>query len=898
MATEPDASLPNDLGASGRIDQKVTGDRNLLIGSISGGTAIANIETFVENLQQLPRSPESARYSLPIDPADFTGREDEIQQIEADVRAGLVVAIAGMPGVGKSALAVRVAHRLKAEFPGGQIYLNLRGADTQPLTVDAALETLLRALGVDPAQIPPERADKAALYRSHFAQQPTLVLLDNASDARQVEELLPGAGACLITSRRQLDGLAGIKRLNLEALSEEEALELLEKVLPPERVQAEAAATRAIVGYCGRLPLALRIAAATLAMRSWQGKRLADYAQQLADQRQRLGLLKLEDLDIRASFELSYRELDPVAAHLLGWLGLLPGDFGTAILGALTEEPAEAVQVALATLVDGQLVDPLATDPAVERYLLHDLMRLFALENLEAGAEPAALQAAKVRLVQWCGEQANTWKNALDPEQRRQWAEVIAADRAIEEAGNSAVSPADLELRLLQTALTWFEAERETMVQAFDWAADTQQRQGSVALAANLAPFFGLRGYWGDWVSTHQQALIAARQSDDPRSEGQTLNNLGNVYKSQGKWNEAIAVYEQSLEIYRAIDDVHGKGGTLGNLGNVYQSQGTWNKAIATYEQSLQIKREIGDVHGEGATLNNLGNVYQSQSKSKEAIAAYEQSLQIFRAIGDVHGEGLSLMNFGNVYQSQGKWNEAIAVYEQSLQIRRALGDVHGEGISLMNLGIVYGLQGKLNEAITTLEQSLQTFRVIGDVHGEGKTLNSLGSGYTAQGKWNEAIAAYEQSLQIFRAIGDVPGEGATLNNLGMVYSSQNKWNEAIAAYERSLQSYRTVGDVHSEGQTLANLGNVYGLQKHLDQAVDCWHEALTKLHPDFPEHATVAQWLQSATQSHRPAWIGWLLPLGILLFLAWNLVNGHWLIALLGGIALVGWQWQRRRRR
>jgi len=192
----------------------------------------------------------------------------------------------------------------------------------------------------------------------------------------------------------------------------------------------------------------------------------------------------------------------------------------------------------------------------------------------------------------------------------------------------------------------------------------------------------------------------------------------------------------------------------------------------------------------------------------------------------------------------------------------------------------------------------LQIKRAIGDVHGEGQSLNNLGNVYRSQGKWNEAIACYEQSLQIQRAIGDVQGEGATLTNLGLVYKSQGKWNEAIDCYEQSLQIKRAIGDIQGEGQSLANLGMVHKLQKHLDQAIPLWREALTKLHPDSPEHATVTQWLQSATQPPRPNWLGWLLPLGILLFLIWNLINGHWLIALIGSIALIGWQWQRRRRR
>ena len=971
MSTDSDASddrLP--------VEQVVNGDHNQVIAQVSGGTVINSVETLNQTVQQLPRSLESARYSLPVDAADFTGRETEIQQIETDLQSGWVVAIAGMAGVGKSALTVRVAHRLKAQFPGGQIYLNLRGADTEPLTIDAALESLLRALGVDSAQIPVEQADKVALYRSHIAQTPTLLLLDNASDTCQVEDLLPGSGACLITSRRQLDGLPGSKCFNIEALPEEQALELFQKVLPSQRVQTEIAAARQIVNYCGRLPLALRIAAATLAMRSWQGKRLADYAKQLVDERQRLDRFKLQNLDIRASFELSYWELDATAANLLGWLGLLPGDFGIAILESLTQEPTTSVQSALATLVDGRLVDPIAQDSATERYVLHDLMRLFALEKLETQAGQAAVLATKVRLVNWCGEQANSWKNALNPVRRRQWAEAIAAEEPRDASRRVTESAAELEPQLFRVGLHWFEAERQTLVQALSWAAETQQWQDSVELAANLVPFFQLRGYWGDWVNTQQQALDAARQSGDQRGEGATLNNLGIVYRAQGKWSEAIDCYEQDLQICRMIGDVQGEGQTLNNLGVVYQVQGKWSEAIDCYEQSLQIKRTSGDVRGEGKTLGNLGVVYQAQGKWSEAIDCYEQSLQVFRIIGDVQGEGQILNNLGVVYQVQGKWSEAIDCYGQSLQICRTIGDVQGEGKTLNNLGVVYQVQGKWSEAIDCYGQSLQICRTIGDVQGEGKTLNNLGVVYQVQGKWSEAIDCYEQDLQICRMIGDVQGEGKTLNNLGVVYQVQGKWSEAIDCYEQDLQICRTIGDVQGEGQTLNNLGNVYDsqgkwseaidcyeqslkikrtigdvqgegktlnnlgnvyrsqgkrseaidcyeqslqicrtigdvqgegqsvanfgkvyeLQKHLDQAIACWHEALTKLHPDSPEHATVTQWLQAAQQPRPSAWLGWLLPLGILLFLGWNLFNGHWMIALLSVLALVGWQWLRRR--
>jgi tetratricopeptide (TPR) repeat protein len=304
---------------------------------------------------------------------------------------------------------------------------------------------------------------------------------------------------------------------------------------------------------------------------------------------------------------------------------------------------------------------------------------------------------AKARLVQWCGEQANAWENAINPVRRRQWAESLAAELVAEGDGSATLSVKEIEARLLPLALDWFEAERQTLIQAFDWADETQQRQESVALAANLAPFLSLRGYWVDLVATHQKALRAAQEAGDAPGEGQTLNNLGNVYQAQGKWTEAIACYEQSLEICRRI--------------------------------------------------------------------------------GDVHGEGQSIMGLGNVYQAQGKWTEAIACYEQSLEIKRRIGDVHGEG------------------------------------------------------------------------------------------------------------------------QTLANWGRVYALQKQQDQAIALWQDALTKLHPESPDYTTVSQWIESANQPRRPQWLGWLLPLAILLFLGWNLLKGHWWIALLTILFLLIWQWFRRRR-
>jgi tetratricopeptide (TPR) repeat protein len=186
--------------------------------------------------------------------------------------------------------------------------------------------------------------------------------------------------------------------------------------------------------------------------------------------------------------------------------------------------------------------------------------------------------------VWWCDEQASFWNDTLNPVRRRQMAEALIAERSAED---SAVLLEEVETRLMQVGLAWFEAERQTLVRMFDWAAETQQEAVLVALAANLVIFFQLRSYWGEWVSTHIQALAAARQIGDTRGEGQTLNNLGMVYNSQGKWEEAIAAYEQSLQTFRAIDDVHGEGQSLANLGIVYKQQKQLEQAKVTWREAL-----------------------------------------------------------------------------------------------------------------------------------------------------------------------------------------------------------------------------------------------------------------------------------------------------------------------
>ncbi len=331
---------------------------------ISGGRVerLVNIAHAGIVLRRYPH-PGRPRTLLPPDIPDFTGRAEYLEQVTACLEraaqgggpALVISALAGMAGVGKSALAIHAAHRLEDRFPDARLYINLR-APGNPLPSADALGTFLVALGVEKLPAPDDLDGRSALYRSLLSKPPGAGALDNAHDEAQVRPLLPGSPTCavLITSRQPLTALEGAEIVDLPPMPEEEALALLEAIIGAERTQKEPDAARRIARLCGYLPLALRVAGGILKGRShW---RLADYAGWLEDERKRLERLKLGDLDVRAALGLSYRELGPEDSRLFRLAALLAGpDFGPDLVAAMLEADPEAVGEGLERLVDARL---------------------------------------------------------------------------------------------------------------------------------------------------------------------------------------------------------------------------------------------------------------------------------------------------------------------------------------------------------------------------------------------------------------------------------------------------------------------------------------------------------------------------------------------------------------
>jgi DNA-binding SARP family transcriptional activator len=341
-----------------------------------------------------PGTPSIAPAQLPADINDFTGRETQLATVAhlartTDRSASVLVAITGKAGVGKTALAVHAAHRLRDQYPDGQLFVNLRGTEATPLCATDVLARFLRSLGVDPTAIPDDAEERAALYRSRLADRRLLILLDDAACEAQLRPLLPGTSGCavLVTSRARLAGLAGARVVDLDVFEPDQALELLARAAGPQRMAAEPAAAQEIVRLCGFLPLAVRVAGARLGARPhWPLSRLeAD----LTDEDTRLDTLRLGDLEVRASIARSYETLDVMARRAFRLLGLLEiREFAPWVTAALLDIPQAKAEELMDTLVDLHLLDVAGRDASGRlRYRFHDLLRAYARE-LVAVAEP------------------------------------------------------------------------------------------------------------------------------------------------------------------------------------------------------------------------------------------------------------------------------------------------------------------------------------------------------------------------------------------------------------------------------------------------------------------------------------------------------------------------------
>jgi DNA-binding SARP family transcriptional activator/tetratricopeptide (TPR) repeat protein len=591
---------------------------------------------------------------LPYDIPDFTGRTAELDRLvdaTPDDRLA-VLSIDGMAGVGKTTLAVHVAHRLAPRYPDGQLFLDLQAhtAGHRPLELGAALDDLLRQLGVPAERVPAEPAARAALWRAELSGRRVVVVLDNVVDADHVLPLLPGASPStfLITSRVRLTDLDGATTLSMDVMPAADAAELFVRIVGT-RAESEPDAVLDVLQMCGFLPLAVRIAAARLRHRpQWTVQYLAD---RLRNHRRRLSELSTSDRGVDAAFALSYEHLAASRQRMFRLLALHPGqDVEPDAAAALADvTPAEA-ESALEDLLDAHVL--LQHTPG--RYTFHDLLREHAYAAATAEETDEARRDALVRLIVHY---------------------LTVADAALRDPDSA------------DDGARWLDAERANLIAVALHTADPALPAETGRLAATLHRHLYDRAQQADAVTRYTEVLDASRRRGDRAGEARVLIDLGWVHWLRGDHQSSADRFHQALVLSHRIGDTFGRARALQGLGNVSLRRDDVDRAGAEFLEALELFRSLGDRYGEAGVLTGLGSVSSRRGEHDDAVRRHEQAIEICREIDDLGGLGDAFNDLGVAHRRAGRYEQAHALHHEARTTFRSIAYRRGEATALNDLG-------------------------------------------------------------------------------------------------------------------------------------------------------------------------------------------------------------------
>jgi tetratricopeptide (TPR) repeat protein len=752
---------------------------------------------------------------LPRDIAAFTGRDEPLRRLlttaAETARQGRTVgigAIDGMAGVGKTAFAIHAGHRLAAEFPDGQLFLDLHAhtAGQRPVTPSDALRSLLLTTGVPAQLIPTDLPARAAMWRDRLSGRRVLLVLDDAAGHEQVRPLLPGTpgSLVLITSRRRLAALEEVEPLTLGTLSPGQAGELFVRLIGGACANAEPTAVTDLMKLCGGLPLAVGLLAGRLRSHpSWSVRHLTDTLEHAKD---RLAVMRAENIAVGAAFDLSYRELPPAQQRLFRRLGLHPGgEIDARAAAALDGIDLATAQVLLDALYDDHLID----EPRPGRYRLHDLIRDYVRSLASTGDE-----AAVDRLL-------HHYLHATS-----------MANQRITGGGDSAggeSAPVDgmPDLASRPAALGWFETERANLQACLDHAAANARHGYAVRLGHALHAFLRVAGHWDQALAVHQKGLDAARRAGDQAGEAAALEDLGTMQHVTGRYSAAQASLAEALALFRELGERRGQAGTLSNLGTVRCLLGEYSAATDALTGALRLYRELDDRRGQANALTELGVVQYLVDEYQAASTSLTDALTLFGELGSAQGEANALNALGSVQYLVGDYAGASASLTGALARYRDLGDRLGVADTMCELGRVRELAGDASGAMVFLAGALADFRAMGSHAGRAIALIRLGVVQCQIGEHGLASASLTEALDLYRELGLRLGQANALSRLGGVHCLAGEVGNGRTSLLEALALYREIGDRLGQAYTLNILGAHRRDASDDSEAVACHVEAL-----------------------------------------------------------------------
>jgi tetratricopeptide (TPR) repeat protein/transcriptional regulator with XRE-family HTH domain len=734
----------------------------------------------------------AATRGLPRDLAAFTGREGELARLAGAVdglsaNGGVVGihAIDGMAGIGKTTLAVHAAHRLAGGFPDGQFFLPLHAhtAGQRPVDPADALASLLLSAGVGAAQIPPGLEARSVRWRDFVAGRKILLVLDDAAGHEQVRPLLPGTPGSLglVTSRRRLAALEDAVVISLDTLPRDEAAQLLARLAARTVMRAADPVVGEITRLCGYLPLAIGMIASQL--RHHPAWTAAGLVAQLAAARDRLSVMRAENLSVAAAFDLSYQDLTDGGQRFFRRLGLVPGPTGDAYAAAaLDGTTLDTARRYLDELYDQHLI----TEPAPGRYLLHDLLREHA-RALADGDDAAESAAAAGRLLDYylhiavaAGRHIPAW---------------TATQGRPPPSRPPAYAP---DLPTLAQAAAWLEAERPNLHAATDYAAASGRTLHAVQIPAAVGDFLRAHGDWAQAAALHRAALAAARQAGDRPGQALAHRQLGILAWLSGDFPAAAFDLTRAVALYGETGDRPGQSYALDHLGVVQQMTGDYPAALSSRQQALAVARGCGDRLAEAMALGHLSWIQQLTGDYSAAGPNVMQVLEIFRSLGHRLGEADVLGGVAEQQREAGDYPAAAASLQRGLELFVELGHRPFVAGRLNELGDAQQLTGDYAAAAANHRRALDLHCEIGFRIGEAETLNSLGELSTRTAATGQARGYHTQALTLARDIGLPLQEARALEGIGRSHLQDGNPGQANAHLRHALVIYQRIGSARA----------------------------------------------------------------------------------------------------
>lgn len=729
---------------------------------------------------------------LPPDIADFSGRKAQARFLASQLRssggqagsAPAVVVVSGRGGVGKTTLAVHVAHQLVPDFPDGQLYADLRGADGDPRLV---LGRFLRMLGADRHAIPAGLDERAGWFRSLLGARRVLVVLDDVASAAQVRPLIPGSPACamLVTSRARLADLAGACRLHLEVPDQDDALGLLAAVAGQDRAAAEPEAAAGIIRLCGCLPLALRIAGARLASRPhWSLQRLAG---RLADQRRRLDELAVGDLEVRACLALSYRALEPGAAQAFCLLATLDAaSFASwAVAPLLDVTPGEAENL-VETLVETGFLDAAGTGADGQlRFQFHELVRLFGRERAAAEYSSGDRRAALARAL-------GAWLSLAE----RAAARLPARERPyVRGTAPRWPAPAALVGLACASPAAWFGAEQSGFPALVAQAGRLELHEHAWELAAACADYLDLHGYHDQARHVYRLALAACEQAGNALGEAVSLLGLSLV-RSEGSISAAqcLAWTLRAAELFGEVGQPRGQAKALELAAYLNCPMGRLEEVVRLAEAALPLARISGSADVEAYLWYDRGLAFSVRGSYLEAEASLLEAVRISRQHGLILTEAAAQYALGSQQRNRGNHGAAQAALDRAVALAGRSCHASLEALALADLADTYARLDHA-DAAATADRALACCAKLGIGYGQALALAALSRLRDAEGRAAESAKACAEAIRIARGLSAPYQRALALGTLGGLQHKIGPPELAADAWRAARVAYADVGN-------------------------------------------------------------------------------------------------------